>query len=169
LKINLFALRFPSYYYASLMAGGFYQREAENRATYREVQESRGHKILWNADGSHDLSPETTGSSFVPSPLLDSYFSDTIDLFQKRNIPVYFVACPFSDESIAALQPGFAEEFDDYLKSYEKRYPNFHRLGPTMPALPWIDFGGKGHLNIKGAKLFSDEVAARLRDAGIEK
>ena len=130
--------------------------------------ETRGHKLLWTAEGSRDLNPETTAASFAPSPLLDSYLSEAIGLFQQRNIPVYFVACPINEETAAALQPGFAEQFEAYVQDHEKNHPNFHILGPMQDIRPWTDFGGEGHLNARGADAFSDEIHARLREAGLE-
>jgi hypothetical protein len=168
LKANLYLIRFPSYYFASLAQGRFGQRESENRDTYREVIDTRGHKYLGTANGSRDLSLETTASSLNPSPLLDSYLSETIDLFKNKNIPVYFIGCPLNEESTAALQPGFADAFDRYIRSFEPKHPNFHVLGKTLTTLPWIDFCEAAHLNPKGAKIFSDDVAGLLRDAGIE-
>ncbi len=168
LKKNLYAIRFPSVYFAALESGAINQRQAFNLATYHDVLKARGHKLLWMADGSHALSAETRASSFAPSPLLDSYWAETLDLFQQKNIPVYFIACPLNEESAAALHPGFADEFDAYLRGYEKSHANFHVLGGTFKTRPWTDFGGDGHLNGKGAKAFSGDVAALLRQAGID-
>ena len=168
LKKSLYGIRFPSVYFAALESGGINQREAFNLATYRGVLDSRGHKLLWMADGSHDLSAETRAASFAPSPLLDSYLAETLDLFQQRNIPVYFIACPLNDDSAAALHPGFADEFDAYIRGYEKSHAHFHVLGKTLTIRPWTDFGGDGHLNAKGAQAFSRDVADLLRQAGVE-
>ena len=169
LKQNLYEIRFPSYYFAALAAGGIWGRDAGNRERYREVLETRGQILLWKDDGNRGLNPETTAASFAPSPLLDSYLSDLIDLFQQRKIPVYFIACPINEETAAALQPEFAEEFETYIRGFEKSHANFHVLGPIQDIRPWTDFGGDGHLNGRGARAFSDDVAARLRAAGIEK
>jgi hypothetical protein len=168
LKANLYSMHFPSYYFAALEDARIYQRGSGNWNIYHEVLGSRGHRLLWTGAGSRALSPETTIKSFAPSPLLDSYFSETLDLFQKRNIPVYYIGFPLNDVSTAALQPGFAGEFDSYIRNYEKIYSNFHCLGKTLTTLPWTDFGEAAHLNAKGAEVFSTDVAAQLRAAGIE-
>jgi hypothetical protein len=169
LKIAFYSIRFPSFYFPSLVAGGIYQRGAHNLDVYREVRESAGYSGYGTKNGSRELCPEARLGAFTPSPLFDSYLSDTIALFQARNIPVYFIVTPLNEISVRALHAGFAADYGSYIQSFEARYPNFRRLGDPLPTLPWTDFGDPNHLNLEGAGVFSDSVAALLREAQVEK
>jgi hypothetical protein len=168
LKIALYSSRFPSFYYSSLVAGGLFLRENNKEHIYRGIRQSLGYHSFGTLNGSRALAPETGFPAFHPAPSMESYFSDTIALFQAKNIPVYFIACPLNEVSAASLHPGYADDFVAYMKTYDTRYSNFHRLGDPFPIMPWTAFGDPNHLNLQGALLFSDRVAALLREAGVE-
>ena len=169
LKIALYSIRFPSFYFPSLIAGGFYQREAYNLFIYDSVQKARGFSGYGNKPGCQQLSEEAKLAAFAPSPLFDSYLSATIALFQSKNIPVYFIVAPISDISGKAVRTGFTADYATYIKAFETRYPNFHRLGEPLPTMSWTYFNDANHLSEQGAQVFSDRVAALLSDAPIEK
>jgi hypothetical protein len=168
LKTILYTFRFPSFFFSSLISHDVFDRHRRNIETYRTMRETRGWRLVGTLNGTHELAPEADLPTFLPSPLLDSYLAETIGLFKSNNIPVYFVAVPFNENTIAKLHRDFVDGFAGYLKNYELRYSNFHLLGDPFPALPWEDFGDSAHVNEQGALRYSDNVAALLRKEGIE-
>lgn len=169
LKVALYCARFPSFYYSSLRDGRLWTREAANLEIYRQMIESRGHFTFGHQPGCRDLSRDSQLTSFAPSPLIDSYFSELIMLFAERGIPVFFISCPLTEQSISVMPAAFKAKRESFLKQYEERSASFHVLGDALPARPWTDFGDPDHLNIEGALRFSDEVAELLRAAGINR
>jgi hypothetical protein len=169
LKDTLYVNRFPSYYLASLLAGRLFMRHSENVVMYNETRAHRGFDNFTDSNGSQMHSQDPDYAFFVHTELLDHYLADTIEVFQKKNIPVYFISCPMNETTFKILHPGYAAGYAAFIKSYEARYPNFHQLGDPLPSYPWTDYQDDSHLNEKGAKKFSDQVAVLLRNAGIEK
>jgi hypothetical protein len=168
LKDTLYVDRFPSYYLASLLAGGLFLRHHDNVAMYNETRAHRGFDNFIDSNGSQELTPDVDCASFVHTELLDHYLSLTIEVFQKKNIPVYFIGCPINESTFKVLHPGYATGYADFLKSYEARYSNFRLLGDPMPSYPWTDFQDGSHLDEKSADKFSNQVAVLLKKAGVE-
>ena len=81
-----------------------------------------------------------------------------------RHIETDFVAVPLNASTWRAVRPALRDGFASYLAGYAARYPNFHIIGPLMPA--WDDgwFGDEfAHLNPAGAALFSARLGECLR------
>ncbi|MCX6847348.1 MAG: hypothetical protein NTY98_00345 [Verrucomicrobia bacterium] len=167
LKVVLYCARFPSFYYSSLRDGRLWTREADNLDIYHRMIKSHGYFTFGNRPGSRELSRDSQLKTFSPSPLIDSYFAEIITLFAERGIPVFFISCPLTEQSIAVMPAAFKAEREAYLRQYEARYPSFHVLGDAMPGRPWTDFGDPDHFNIEGAQRFSDEIAKLLQAAGV--
>ena len=169
LKVALYYARFPSFYYASLRDGRLWTRADANRDIYRRITESRGHFTFGNQPGCRDLSRDSQLMTFAPSPLIDSYFAEIITLFAERGIPVFFISCPLTEQSTAVMPAAFKAEREAFLRQYEALSASFHVLGDALPARPWTEFGDPDHLNVEGARRFSDEVAKLLRTAGVNR
>jgi hypothetical protein len=102
---------------------------------------------------------------FAPLPVLAAYFDRLLALLAARHIETDFVAVPLNASTWRAVRPALRDGFASYLAGYAARYPNFHIIGPLMPA--WDDgwFGDEfAHLNPASAALFG---ALRRLPAGL--
>ena len=165
LRARLYALRFPSLYFASLAKGGLFLRLWRNRATLAETLAARGQYFFGRDAGSSVVASEAHLAAFAPLPVLDRYFDQTLGLLAARGIPADFVAMPMNEATAHAVRPEMRAAFAAYLARYAARYPNFHVIGPPMPAWPNRYFGDEfSHLNPEGAALFSTGFAECLRE-----
>jgi len=168
IKVGLFSNRFPAYYFSAMVDGGFFLRKSKNLLIYKDVLNARGYHSFGTADGTQDLGPETKFPQFKPAPLLDHYFSETIQLFLKKNIPVFYITAPLNEVSVAKLDKHFSEAYVSYIQTFESRFSNFHITGTRFSSMPWRYYGDGSHLNEKGAEVFSAQVANWLKLTGVE-
>ncbi|MGH7155060.1 MAG: hypothetical protein ACREF3_14140, partial [Acetobacteraceae bacterium] len=156
LRAGLYALRFPSLYFASLVHGGVLLRWDRNRHTLARTRASRGQYFYGTADGSSVVAAEGHLSRFAPLPVLDWYFDRMLAMLAARGIPVEFVSMPMNDATWEAVQPDVRAGFIAYLDHYRAKYRNFHVVGDTFPHWPNRMFGDEFlHLNPAGAALFT--------------
>jgi len=152
----LYAWRFPPLYFSSLAKGGLFLRLWRNRAAYATTLAARGQYFFGRNDGSSTVAIEGHMATFVPLPVLDRYFDRMLALLAARGISADFVAMPMNQATARAVLPGVRAGFAAYLARYAAKYPNFHVVGPPMPAWPDRYFGdGFSHLNPRGAALLS--------------
>ncbi len=91
-----------------------------------------------------------------------------IALYQERHIDVYYIGAPYKESDIRAFSPATRAEFEGFLATYEKRYPNFHVVGDVFPAFPNEDFLDGIHVNAQGVAAYSTYLAGLLRENHIE-
>jgi hypothetical protein len=164
LRALMYAARFPSLYFNSLMRGGVMLRWRGNRAAYRAGIAARGQYYFGIATGSRAVALDGHIERFTPLPVLDAYFDRMLALLAAHDVPADFVAMPLNASTWRAVRPAVRDGFAAYLADYAARYPNFHVVGPLSPA--WDDgwFGDEfAHLNPPGAALFSQRFGACLR------
>jgi len=167
LTYGLKLLRFPSFYFPSLLQAVSNHRQKSNLRVYDEIRASAGHVPGPVNHGAQN--PIYLGPHFRLSPVLDAYFSDMLSLLRQRDIPVFYLGEPVSDVTAAILPAGFRIEYVNFIENYKAKYPNFHPLGDPLPQLSWHEFGDPRHLSPEGAIRFSDHVAQLLREAYVEK
>ncbi len=164
IRALLYAARFPSLYFNSLLKGGVLLRWWDNRAALRAGLASRGQYFFGTRSGSSVVTIEGHLDGFTPLPVLDAYFDRLLALLAARHIETDFVATPLNASTWRAVRPALRDGFASYLAGYAARYPNFHIVGPLMPG--WDDgwFGDEfAHLNPAGAALFSARLGECLR------
>ena len=159
----LYALRFPSFYFNSLVKGGGFLRWWHNRQTLATTLATRGQYFFGIDPGSDVVAAEGHLRAFTPLPVLDHYFDRLLALLASRGVQVDFVAMPMNEATNQAIQPNVRDQFAAYLAAYADRYPNFHVIGDVMPHWPDRWFGdGYCHLNPDGARRFSESFALWL-------
>jgi hypothetical protein len=156
LRGALYAMRFPTLYFSSLVKGGVFLRWWRNTTTLQAGIDSRGHYFFGTDAGSSTAAVEAHLPRFQPMPVMDWYFDRMLGSLADRGIPVDFVSMPMNQATWQEVRPAFREAFATYLAFYEARYPGFHVVGPLMPHWPDRFFGdGFSHLNPDGAARFS--------------
>ncbi len=165
LRAALYAVRFPSLYFASLVHGGVLLRWWENRGSLQRTIATRGQYFFGTTAGCNEVAVEGHLNHFAQLPVLDWYFDRMLALLAERGIEVDFVAMPMNEATARAVRPALRDGFAAYLASYAARYPNFHIIGDVMPHWPDRFFGDAfSHLNPRGAALFSTELGAWLSE-----
>jgi hypothetical protein len=155
----LYAMRFPSFYGASLAKGGIVLRWASNRRALAAGLAARGQYFFGTDPGSGAVALDAGLTDFAVLPVLDAYFADILAMLAARHIPVDFVAMPVNEATANAISPRVMAGFSAYLA----RFADLHLAGPLLTAWPDRYFGdGYSHLNPQGAALFSDWFAGCL-------
>lgn len=163
LRARLYAWHFPPFYFNSLLHGGIFLRLWVNRQTYADALAARGQYFFGQAQGSSSVAAEGRMTGFQPLPVLDVYFNRMLALLAARGIPADFVAMPMNQATRQAVRPAVRAGFAGYLAQYQARYPNFHVVGPEMPAWPDRYFGDEfSHLNPQGVALLSTRLGPCL-------
>ena len=163
LRAALYAVRFPSLYFAPLARAGGFLRWWENRRRLRAVTDAGGQYFFGTQAGSNVVAADGRLRRFRPLPVLDWYFRRLLRLAAARGVRVDFVAMPMNRATWLAVRPAVRAGFRAYLTAAAARYPNFRVIGPVMPH--WADrfFGdGFSHLNPRGARRYSARFAGWL-------
>jgi|SRR5271165_198624 len=159
----LYAARFPSIYGASLAKAGLALRWTVNRRALADGLASHGQYFFGTDAGSNAVASDAAVTRFAVLPVLDAYFQDMLATLAARGIPVDFIAMPVNEATAHAMSPRVMAEFADYLAQAASSHGNFHVVGPLLDAWPDAYFGDEhGHLNPRGAALFSDWFAGCL-------
>jgi hypothetical protein len=165
LREFLFSVRFPAFYFDSLVNGVVAIRWHHNRNAFRDSLVSSGQAFFGTAHGSSGVAIEGRGPVYRTSPLVDFYFSQTLALLAKHGIPVYTVSMPVNRATYVRTDPGLKDGYEAYLFRKEREFPNLHIVGPAIPCWPNRFFGDAWHFNSAGATEYSHALGDWLVNA----
>jgi hypothetical protein len=165
LREVLFSLRFPSFYFDSLVNGGVAIRWQHNRNALRDSLLSSGHAFFGTAPGSSGVAVEGRGPIYRTSPLIDFYFTETLALLAKHGVSVYALSMPINEATYVRTRRELKDRFAAYLRSKETEFPNLHVVGPALPCWPNRFFGDAWHFNTVGAHEYSQALRKLLDSA----
>ncbi len=160
----LFALRFPAFYFDSLVHGWVAGRWLHNRQAFRDCLASSGHALFGRAAGSSDIAVEGEVPSFTVSPLVDLYFSKTLALLAHRGVPVVLAIMPVNQASYDRMKPDLKDGFASYVSLKASQFPSLRVINPTIPCWPNRYFGDAWHFNAEGADAYSRGLGSWLHD-----
>lgn len=164
LREFLFAVGFPPFYFDSLVNGYVGARWWYNRGVVRDSLASSGHALFGTAGGSGDVAVEGHAPGFEASPLVDLYFSRTLDLLSRRGIPVVMMTMPINHATFSRTSSQVKDGFARYLQAKAEHYPSLRVVGPTIPCWPDRFFGDAWHFNAEGAEAYSRLLGPWLAD-----
>jgi hypothetical protein len=101
---------------------------------------------------------------YATSPLIDLYFTRTVELLAERGVPVVVLSMPVNHATSARMQPQVRQAFAAYLRTKARQHPNLRVVGPAEPCWPDRFFGDAWHFNADGAAAYSAMLGAWLRD-----
>jgi hypothetical protein len=159
----LFALRFPPFYFNSLVNGYVFARYFHNRAAERQILADRGHAFFGTDAGSAAVASEATAPAFAPSPVINAYFEGAISALTADGIPVVILSLPINAATCRLMNPALRADLARYLDQTIAAYPGARIAGPMIPCWPDRLFGDAFHLNAAGARLYAPLVASWLR------
>jgi hypothetical protein len=163
----LYALRFPSMSFASLVEGQIFRRYNDNEARYARILQARGFVPYPAATPTDKPAPEVSLASFERSPVQVDWFEQTLAALHRRGIPVTLMNMPIKPSTSKALAVEVKRQYYDYLRALAQRFPNIQIVGTTMPVWPNEMFTDEVHLNAGGAQRFSHLLASCFDGAAI--
>jgi hypothetical protein len=158
-----FAARFPPLYFASLWQARIGLRWLQNQQWAAALTEARGHCLFARENGSSETAPEAEMQEFKPFPLVDHYFSKTLELLDQHGVNVLYLAPPVNQSTYDRVKPDVAPEFLNYLQSKAGKLNHFHVAEDVTSCWPDEYFGDGGHLNEVGARKYSAELDQLLQ------
>ncbi len=163
LRATLYAIRFPPYYFNSVVKAGGFLRWWSNQAALEQGLASRGQYYFGTDPGSSGIALDATLETFAPAPVLGAAFDRLLVLLADRGITAWFVPMPVNEATWRATNPAVAAGFAAWLDARAGAHPNLRVMAPAAPYWPDSWFGdGFAHLNPAGAERFSRTLAAEL-------
>ncbi len=159
----LFALRFPPFYFNSLVNGYVFGRYFHNRAAEHQILADRGQAFFATDAGSDAVADEATLRPFASSPIVNAYFEDAMSTLAADHVSVVILSLPINQATCRLMNPALRAGLTHYLVKTIAAYPGASLAGPVVPCWPNRLFGDAFHLNAAGASLYSGRVADWLR------
>ena len=158
----LYAIRFPSLSFGSLVQGRVFGRYASNTERYAAMLRSRG----WaEYAGGVDV-PADPADAFMPTRLQAAEFEAALERLRARGVEVFLLVMPFAQSH--REDPGLFAGYLQYLASAARRFPGVHMVGNGVPIWPDRFFADGAHLDAAGAKAFSERLAACMTDGRLQ-
>lgn len=148
---------FPSGYATSLLNSKFYQRYGANREMLGQLQLHRGNWLALRIGSGVTPEPLTTLEHFEVADFNDHYFNLLCQLCSDNGIRLHIVRTPYS--SNFAYSDSFRKEYTAYFENYAKQYSNM-TVDISFDGMDDIYFYDNGHLNLRGAYLYSTQMCA---------
>ena len=162
-RASLYAIRFPPYFFNSVLKAGGFLRWWSNRAALEQGFASRGQYYFGMDPGSAGVALDASLETFQPAPVLDAAFDRLLGLLADRGITAWFVPMPVNEATWRATNPAVSAGFAAWLDAKAGAHPNLRVMAPVEAYWPDAWFGdGFAHLNPAGAERLSRTLAAQL-------
>ena len=162
----MYALRFPSVYFGSLVRGRLFGRYASNEDRLEEVLKSRGYWEYQRLDANDPAPPHSAlAPGFVNTPLQQTLFEKALQLLNDKGVEVALLVMP------SAARPGgdtADAAYMAYLQQVVRRFPNVHLVSDSVAHWPARLFVDGAHLTGPGAKRFTARLAACIVDGRVQ-
>ena len=157
----LYALRFPSLSFGSLVQGRVFGRQSSNQARLAAVLEARG----WSEyTGGGNAPPERT--VWEPTKLQEAEFEAALDLLHEHGVPIRLLIMPTADSG--PRDPAADAAYLATLAGFARRVPGTALLDSAIPRWPDRLFADGVHLNAEGAQLMTRRLAACMPSGVLE-
>jgi hypothetical protein len=154
----------PVDYAAELRASKLGLRRSRNLSVLAQLEQTSGQLYYGGADAASEPNNEVGRTRFQPSPLLDFYLREILDVAAERGIAVVFAAMPMNQSSLDRLDPRYAAGWDRHLARLAAGHPEVV-WRPKLWSLPDDHFGDGSHVNQRGARTVTQRLAGDLRAA----
>ena len=158
----LYAIRFPSLSFGSLVQGRVFGRYASNTGRYAAMLRARG----WAEYTGGEAVPADSAGAFMPTKLQTAEFEAALERLRARGVEVFLLLMPFAESH--REPPAVFAGYLDYLASTARRFPGVHLLDNGVPIWPDRFFADGQHLDAAGAKAFSERLAACITDGRLQ-
>ncbi len=156
LKFLLYRLKYIPFYQADIYNNRVFFAKNINTQMQTWMQTHRGQREHPDLkDSCDELNYESKMLYFKPSPTIDHYFNKILSLCSEKDIFLFFFAMPMNENSFAALNKDFIEQYKNYMQHYQKKYNNFE-ISDSLYFYENIFFGDNSHLNEAGKIFFTN-------------
>jgi hypothetical protein len=154
----------PVDYAAELRASKLGTRRSRNLGVLAELERASGQRFYGEADAASEPNNEVGRTRFQPSPLLDFYLREILDVAAERGTSVVFAAMPMNRSSLDRLDPRYATGWDRHLAHLAASRPEVV-WESKLWSLPDDHFGDGSHVNLRGARAVTRRLKGHLRAA----
>jgi len=155
-KFLLYKLNFINFYQSDFFTNRIFLAKAKNEQMLKYVLNHNGQRLHQGLqDSCSEQNYETNFTNFAPPQLFDYYFNKIFETCQQKNIYISFETMPMNQASEKKLNKNFVADYQNYIQSYQKKYPEF-KISDTLLYYNNSFFGDKSHLNSKGQKKYTE-------------
>ena len=153
LRDVLYAIRFPSLSFSSLVQGQVFGRYRTNAERFQAVIRDRGWTEYSPSGGAlvHEMA-----APFAPTKLQTAEFEAAVDLLRQRGVEVLLLVVPFAQGNMP--DPRSQQAYLGYLREVARR-PGVHLVADELPVWPDELFVDGEHLNGTAARAFTTKLA----------
>jgi len=157
----LYALRFPSLSFSSLVQGRIFGRLGTNKARLASVLAARGWSEYAGAGNAED-----NPGAFDPTKLQAAELDLALDRLGEQGIPARLLIMPSADSE--ARDPRAEVGYLAFLSAAVRRHPGAALVNDSIPRWPDRLFADGDHLNAEGARLLTKRLATCMQGGTIE-
>ena len=157
---KLYKYRLPNVYMKPVVKSIFKPRSKENTKLYELSRNEKGRMFSPsdNTERKFVFTPESNDKGFKPLNSLTYYTEEILRLCQDSAIPVYLEQLPMGNPGYQKLKDnGYLAEYKSFLKALHDKYPA-SVINYEVPLYEARFFRDDGHLNVKGAKIYTREL-----------
>lgn len=158
----LYAARFPSLSFSSLVQGRVFGRFRANLQRFDAVLRDRG----WSEYASGGDRAAEGDSGFAPTGVQRIAFEHAVEALRRRGVEVLLLVMPVAQSDRRDARSD--AEYLDYLASVARRFPGVRLVGSGIPVWPDRMFADGAHLAGSGARAFSQRLAACIEDGRLQ-
>ena len=164
LKFLQYKLSMPHKYYAAVKNALFEDRYEINTEEYKKVKETKGQHYYGTAEFYIPNNVSITNQEhFEIDDIIDLYMNKCIQLCEDNGIQVIIEKHPINMSTYANMQEGFKEEYIDYMKNLQKKYPNIIvNTDFGLVSEDWL--GDFSHVNENGATQFTNMIIEKYNE-----
>lgn len=162
---QLYGMRFPPLYFASILSAYGFARERYNRETLNNIIQDSGHLFFGDAPGNDDAADEATETDWKVTPLSNEYLLRTLALLRKHGVPVVIMTMPVNEATCQKMPPIIQARLTRYLNGIERGDSNVVIALSRISCWPDSDFNDNAHFNKAGATAYSKVFAATMHQA----
>lgn len=158
-----YMMRLPSKYFWTLWASRL-ERGKQNHHDYERLVQSKGHRLFGTDQHwmNHYHTYERLQKPFQPLNCVDYYMRRMLNKCVAMGIPVNVVQLPIHKLDYEVIQKnGYLADYIAYLDKLEKE--TGVSVEREIPIYDVTMFGDHMHVNMQGAKRFSQEIKLRYR------
>lgn len=162
---ELYGIRFPPLFFASLLGGYGFARERYNLEALHDIVGASGNVLFGNAPGSDAIADEARMTAWNVTPLINHYLMQTLALLRNHHVPVAIITMPINQATCADLPAVVQARLSRYLDSLTLHDPNVVLVKSTIPCWPDRYYNDKAHFNESGAVAYSKVFEAMIKQA----
>ena len=145
-----------------MLTGQLFRRYHANQDSIASARAALGHVPYYRHGeiGGPAAAPGEIPDAFEALPVQKAFFEKTLALLQQHNIQSVYVPTPVGQTVTRSTPAATEQQFEAYLVSLTRRYPNFHVVTPLTVFWPDKAFLDGFHMDASYVPLFTQRFKA---------